>query len=99
MFAILIPASLSPLIVTLFWAENKAKSLGLVKQNASAYDDSGSTKADDSFTRKAWRFAEHLDLIGLILLGAAVALLLLPLTLSQTAQSGWKNREFYSIAP
>ena len=29
MFAILIPTSLSPLIVTLFWAERKAKKLGL----------------------------------------------------------------------
>ena len=30
MFAILVPASLAPLIVTLFWAEQKAKRLGLV---------------------------------------------------------------------
>lgn len=30
MFAILVPATLLPLIVTLFWAERKAKRLGLV---------------------------------------------------------------------
>lgn len=30
MFAILVPATLLPLIITLFWAENKAKRLGIV---------------------------------------------------------------------
>ena len=32
MFAILIPATLSPLIATLFWAERKAKKLGIVPE-------------------------------------------------------------------
>ncbi len=32
MFAILIPTSLAPLIVTLVWAERKAKRLGLVPE-------------------------------------------------------------------
>ena len=30
MFAILVPATLLPLIITLFWAEHKAKRLGIV---------------------------------------------------------------------
>lgn len=30
MFAILVPATLLPLIITLFWAEQKAKRLGIV---------------------------------------------------------------------
>ena len=32
MFAILLPATLAPLIITLYWAENKAKKLGLVEK-------------------------------------------------------------------
>ena len=71
MFAILIPVSLSPLIITLYWAENKAKRLGLVKFDPHA------PKASDPFSKRAWHFAEQLDLIGLILLGAAVCLILL----------------------
>ena len=31
MFAILVPATLLPLIITLFWSEHKAKRLGIVE--------------------------------------------------------------------
>ncbi|KAK7689671.1 hypothetical protein QCA50_007466 [Cerrena zonata] len=93
MFAILVPASLSPLIVTLYWAENKAKKLGLVEEalrrTAPGYIEPVKQKL--TIVQRLWRFTEQLDLIGLVFLGAAVALILLPLTLSQTASSGWKN--------
>ncbi|KAK7447416.1 hypothetical protein VKT23_014125 [Stygiomarasmius scandens] len=83
MFAILIPVSLSPLIVTLLWAERKAKRLGLVPP-----------KKQDSNTKlvsSAWRIAQEMDLIGLVLIGASVALILLPLTLAGKANGGWSN--------
>ena len=93
MFAILVPASLSPLIITLYWAENKAKKLGLVdeaiRRATPGYVEP--VKEQLTITQRIWRFAEQLDLVGLVLLGAAVSLILLPLTLSQTAKSGWKN--------
>ena len=82
MFAILIPASLSPLIITLYWAERKAKRLGLVH---SSHDSSA------PITTQIWNFAQNLDIIGLAILGTSVALILLPLTLSQTAKGGWNN--------
>ena len=47
-----------------------------------------------SVLQRVWRFIDALDLVGLALLGAAVALILLPLTLTQTAKGGWHNREF-----
>ena len=97
MFAILIPVSLSPLIITLFWAENKAKALGLVKVHGRSPSAGPKDDSDSSIARKAWFFAEQLDLVGLILLGAAVALILLPLTLSQTAKSGWKNGRSFGL--
>ncbi|EMD31052.1 hypothetical protein CERSUDRAFT_163556 [Gelatoporia subvermispora B] len=89
MFAILVPASLAPLIITLFWAEHKAKVLGLVNLPEGALEVVASRKVP--LAQKIWRFTEQLDLVGLVLLGAAVALILLPLTLSQTAKGGWHN--------
>ena len=91
MFAILIPASLSPLIITLFWAENKARKLGLVKAAA----PNAEAPAKESLVRRVWSVAEQLDVVGLAILGTAVALILLPLTLAQSAKSGWHNREHY----
>ncbi|KAI0329355.1 drug:h+ antiporter [Cubamyces sp. BRFM 1775] len=89
MFAILIPVSLSPLILTLFWAENKARKLGLVKTVASAPDAEAPPK--ESLVRRVWGVAEQLDVVGLAILGTAVALILLPLTLAQNAKSRWHN--------
>jgi hypothetical protein len=88
MFAILIPVSLSPLIITLLWAERKAKHLGIVKPSGgSAAHRSG----NHGIIKKVISISNELDLVGLVLLGAAVALLLLPLTLSTTVKDGWKN--------
>ncbi|KAI0354154.1 drug:h+ antiporter [Trametes cingulata] len=89
MFAILIPASLSPLIVTLFWAERKARRLGLVKAAAPRPDLE--PKVHVPFLRQAWLVAEQLDVVGLALLGTAIALILLPLTLAQNAKGMWHN--------
>ncbi|KAI0337328.1 drug:h+ antiporter [Trametopsis cervina] len=85
MFAILIPVSLSPLIITLFWAERKAKHLGLVTKNFMGQDSS------QPYGTQIWSFVQALDLIGLVLLAASVALILLPLTLSQTVSRGWHD--------
>ena len=85
MFAILVPASLSPLIVTLFWAEQKAKRLGLVP--------APSKPEHTSLGGRAWAFAQQLDIIGLLLIGTSVALILLPLTLAPRAKHQWHNRK------
>ena len=97
MFAVLVPAALAPLIITLTWAERKAKKLGLIPaakprpELASGMSLGG--KAHARVVAPAWTFAQQLDLIGLILIGTSVALTLLPLTLAQGAKGGWKNRE------
>lgn len=95
MFAILVPASLAPLIVTLFWAEGKAKRLGLVERTLRRTNPglSSSAIAKRPLIKRVWKFVDQLDLVGLMILGASVALILLPLTLSQTAKGGWHNRE------
>lgn len=85
MFAFLIPASSAPLILTLLWAERKAKKMGVVPEV---------TITDGSFLYKAWMFCQQLDLFGLVLMGISVALILLPLTLVINGQGGWRDREF-----
>ena len=92
MFAILVPAALTPLILTLFWGERQAKKLGLVQDVRAPTRSSTST----SIIKRVWKFIDQLDLIGLVILGAAVALILLPLTLTQTAKGGWHNGELYT---
>ncbi|KAI8995203.1 drug:h+ antiporter [Trametes punicea] len=87
MFAILVPASLSPLIITLFWAERKAKKLGLVQAPPTRLQP----EFHLAFFRKIWLYAEQLDVVGLTILGTAVALILLPLTLAQGAKGQWNN--------
>lgn len=89
MFAIIVCASLAPLILTLVWAERKAKILGLAPEV---------TPSDDSLLSKGWMFCQQLDLFGLVLTDVSVALILLPLTLAITANGGWNNREFYSCS-
>ena len=92
MFAILIPVALSPLLVTLFWAEQKAKRLGLVTVPAQAGQDELSSSSS-SLPRRAWAFVQQLDVVGLLLIGTSVALILLPLTLAPRAHGQWHNRK------
>ncbi|KAG1723279.1 major facilitator superfamily domain-containing protein [Suillus lakei] len=93
MFAILVPISLAPLIITLLWAERKAKKLALLDSPRSR---SRSTSRQPSLPHGSMvasflHSAEQLDLVGLVLLGLAVSLTLLPLTISQTVKGNWKN--------
>lgn len=92
MFTILIPVSLAPLMITLFWAERKAKRLGLVEKALGRPGvEEASTKTKTSLLGSIWHWTETFDLIGLVFLEVAVALILVPLTLSSTASHGWHN--------
>lgn len=97
MFAILLPVSLSPLIITLLWAERKTKKLGLIEADLQGAMHE-TTSSDDTLLRRLRRMATQLDLVGLILLGTAISLVLLPLTLSQTVKGQWKNGNFGLLA-
>ncbi|KII91403.1 hypothetical protein PLICRDRAFT_173255 [Plicaturopsis crispa FD-325 SS-3] len=91
MFAILVPATLSPLIIVLLWAENKAKKLGLVAAALQRKRDGTTLPEKLPLLRRTKKVIEDLDAVGLVLLGAAVTLILLPLTLSQTVHDKWRN--------
>lgn len=88
MFAILIPVSLAPLIGTLLWAERKARKNGLIRR---------SDAPRGSLVKKIIATLDQLDVIGLLLIGTSVALILLPLTLSENAKGGWHNGTFSRI--
>ncbi|PPQ72102.1 hypothetical protein CVT26_006880 [Gymnopilus dilepis] len=90
MFAILIPVSLAPLIVTLLWAERKARRIGVVANG-------GVEEPSEPFLRRFLTAADKLDVFGLLLVGTSVALILLPLTLSQTAKGGWHNASMIAM--
>ncbi|TFY78973.1 hypothetical protein EWM64_g5038 [Hericium alpestre] len=94
MFAILVPATLLPLIITLAWAEAKAKRLGVVDETITAVANTEQVavlQEKTTWYQKIYRMVGRLDVFGLLLLGAGVALILLPLTLASTASNGWKN--------
>ncbi len=87
MFAILVPVSLAPLIITLLWAERKARKMNIVSTTTDA--------PKLSFFARTILVAEQLDVLGLLLIGTSVALILLPLTLTNSAKGGWKNGACY----
>ncbi|KAF8149148.1 drug:h+ antiporter [Crassisporium funariophilum] len=93
MFAILVPVSLAPLIITLLWAERKARKLGVV-----ARANAGQSEPErKSFAKNILDTADKLDVIGLLLIGTSVALILLPITLSKTAKGGWNNASMIAM--
>ncbi|KAH6874654.1 ferrichrome-type siderophore transporter [Coprinopsis sp. MPI-PUGE-AT-0042] len=87
MFAILVPATLLPLIVVLIWADRKAKKTGLLVRRPT-------TK---TIPQRFTSTCSKLDVIGLFLLAASIALILLPLTLSRKLGKGWQSAAM--IAP
>lgn len=91
MFAILIFASLSPLVITLLWVEKKTKRLEIIE--AEKWRDDGVTLAvgKSSSLQRGLKLLEDFNLVGLILLGAAIALILVPLTISSTVRNQWRN--------
>lgn len=91
MFAVLVPATVLPLIITLVWAERRSKQLGIVQQALAEADVPISMPPGEPLRSRVKRVVEQLDLVGLALLGAAVSLILLPLTLSKSAGSTWKK--------
>ncbi|GAA5884753.1 hypothetical protein JCM3774_005805 [Rhodotorula dairenensis] len=94
MFCILIPATLAPVIVTLLWAQIRAKRLGL---SATDYDEqNGGTAAAfvkdrRSIGSKLLSWAIDIDALGLILFGAGWACILLPLTLTNKNTLTWSS--------
>ncbi|OAX34932.1 MFS general substrate transporter [Rhizopogon vinicolor AM-OR11-026] len=99
MFAILVPAALAPLIITLLWAERKAQQLALLDSSRprSRSNSRHPSLPQGAMIDRLLQTIEQLDLIGLFLLGSAISLILLPLTISQNAKGQWKNASIVAM--
>lgn len=100
MFAIIVPVMLVPAIFTLYSMQRRGEKMGMVTMAASKLQRTkGAGGLDDSTTPSGvtyWIQLLHqglidIDIIGLIILGTAFALILLPFTLAQDADGGWAN--------
>ncbi|KAK4496650.1 hypothetical protein PRZ48_012632 [Zasmidium cellare] len=100
MFAIMVPALLMPAIVTLFTIQHKA-----AKHNMVSIGDSGFTRKGElekmgkkpTLLQLFWQGIIDIDLMGLILLGFAFALILLPLNLARSSTTGWENPSYIAM--
>ncbi|KAM0414547.1 hypothetical protein ACHAPT_013615 [Fusarium lateritium] len=95
MFAILVPALLVPAILTLYAMQRRGEKAGMVTIADSADVRAGVSEATPKnlmyWAKLAYRGLIDIDIIGLILLGFAFSLILLPITLAKSAKGGWDN--------
>ncbi|KAJ7637628.1 major facilitator superfamily domain-containing protein [Mycena polygramma] len=94
MFVILVPVSIAPALVILFWGDRKAKKIGALSLASSSYarrQQLAGKQPDQSLIQLGLYYWRLIDAFGLLLLGTGFALILLPFTLYTKAQNGWKN--------
>lgn len=97
MFAIITPATLIPAIIIMFWLDHKATKEGKVPFGAEPFSERQREIAGlgySPFKTKLLLVKEALieiDAFGLILLGFAFSLLLLPFSLYSYAENGFRN--------
>jgi MFS family permease len=85
-WAIILPVVFLPLALTLFLNSRRAKRLGLRPENKGRYTAQGGGPL--AVVGRIWN---DLDIGGIILLSAAFALILIPLTLTKTTPGGWQS--------
>ncbi|KAJ7021655.1 hypothetical protein C8F04DRAFT_1313472 [Mycena alexandri] len=93
MFIILIPISITPAVVVLFWANRKAKKIGALSLASSSYARRKQLGGEQpqSLLELGPYYWRLIDAFGLLLLGAGFALILLPFTLYTKVHNAWKN--------
>ncbi|QRW00157.1 major facilitator superfamily transporter [Ceratobasidium sp. AG-Ba] len=98
MFAIIVPAVMTPAIVTLFAADRRAKKAGELAFGASLNERrrvEGAKEAEVVPRQPLWIQAKDIaikmDLFGLVLIGFIFGLILFPISLAKTVNRGWAN--------
>ncbi|KAK4500235.1 hypothetical protein PRZ48_008422 [Zasmidium cellare] len=86
-FAIILPIVALPYIALLRYNRHLAKKQGLLVDKE---------RSGRSFGQSVWYYAVQFDLVGTFLLAAGLVLILLPFTIAESAESGW--RQGYIIA-
>lgn len=88
MWTIILPAAFLPLALSLFLNQKKARRLNLLKPRP------WKAHRFTSIVKRTWY---DLDVFGLLLLSAGVALILVPLTLAANAKNTWKNSSIIAM--
>ena len=88
LWAIVLPTAFLPLALALFLNARKASKLRLLRP---------SPLAGMSFAKGCKTLWYELDVMGLLLLSAAISLILIPLTLAATAKNGWHNASIIAM--
>ncbi|KKY16667.1 putative siderophore iron [Phaeomoniella chlamydospora] len=106
MFCIIAPVLVSPIIVTLVYADRQAEKAGELSFAASRLEtkraiEAGTMQAQRGSVRERFvtfcRLLDEIDLIGLLLLAMAFALILLPFSLASDADGGWSNASMIAM--
>lgn len=87
MFCIIVPVVLAPATTIMFYYENKA-------QKSLDVSEKGPDKDiifKKNWKKLVWRVLVEVDILGLLLLGFAFALILLPFSLYRNAENQWRN--------
>lgn len=84
MFAIMMPVLLTPTIWSLYGMQHRAKKLFIAEKGTTP-------RRMGDVLHTAWQGLIAVDVPGVILLGFAFALILLPLSLAESADDGWQN--------
>lgn len=90
---IIVPVVMSPALVVLFYADIKAKRLHVLEGPAAVTSGVAARIESRSPLKILIKIWSAIDAFGLILLGFAWTLLLLPFTLSASANNGYNNGE------
>lgn len=95
MFCIVLPAAFIPLLGVLYWGDWKAKKIGALSIASSSYARRHALEQAQEPKKSYFQLVRHflnlIDAAGLILFGTALALILLPFTLTENAKGGWHN--------
>ncbi|KAL8330992.1 hypothetical protein RB593_001785 [Gaeumannomyces tritici] len=87
-WAIVLPVAFAPLAVSLFLNQRKAKRMGLLADDKRNRREGGARGLGAS---AALGLARELDIVGILLLSAAFALILIPLTIATKQEGGFGN--------
>lgn len=83
LWAIVIPCVVGPLCVIFFWNEHKARRQGVIEDTT--------VSIRDITPAAVWKYIIEVDLFGIIILAAGMALFLLPFNIYSMQSEGWKS--------
>lgn len=101
MFAVMMPVLMIPAIWTLYGMQHRAKKFGMISMADAGVARRGGVELQvrsfQHWASLAWQGIIDIDLAGIILLGFAWSLILLPLSLAGDANGGWSNASMIAM--